>query len=588
MSEVFRGLGVSSGVGVGQVLLHQPETLPVVPVPVPPERIDEEVGRFEWARERARTELQTLRKRTLAALGERFAGMLDAQLVILDDPSLVTNTVQRIRIGRVSARWALKEVVAEFIRRFQAMDDGYLRDRGGDLDDVHRRLQRLLSGSPSLARVQPGAPAVLVAHTLGPSDAVALPLDRVVAIVTDVGGTTSHTAILAQALSLPAVVGLHDVSLRLRAGDTVIVDGDRGEVLWLPDDAEVDAARERREAWLAHERRLVTAGPAPAVTRDGLTIHIRANIEFPEQIERALSLGAEGIGLYRSEFLFLSRAPGLPTEEQHYRAYRELAERVAPHPAVIRTLDLGGEKYFHEVLDREEVYPVLGLRGIRLCLRRPDIFRPQLRGLLRAGVHGDVRIMIPLVTGPLEIREVRRLLAEEAANLRDAGTSCRDDLPVGIMVEVPAAATTADLLARECDFFSIGTNDLVQYALAADRDNESVAYLAQPLHPAVLRLIRFVTSSGSAQGIPVALCGQMAADPAVASLLLGLGLRELSVQPRAVPGLRAVIGSLDSTEASRVADHVLGRATAEEVARYLESHRPLPAATPPANERRQE
>jgi phosphotransferase system enzyme I (PtsI) len=571
MGESFQGLGVSSGVAVGHAVLHEPAALPVVPVPVPPERVDEEIERFEGCRNQARAEIEGLRDRTLAILGERYAGMLDAQLLILDDPTLVSKTVQRIRVGRVSARWALKEVVADFIRRFDAVDDLYLRERGGDLDDVHRRLQRILGGGHVAAGHALEGPTVLVAHALGPSDAVALSTGNVVGLVTDVGGRTSHTAILAQALSLPAVVGLHDISERVRPGDPIIVDGDRGEILWLPEPAEMDAARERREGWLAREREMAVVQARPAKTRDAVEIDLRANIEFPEQVDRARRLGAEGIGLYRSEFLFLSLAPNLPTEEEHYRSYRALAEKVAPHPAFIRTLDLGGEKYFHEVLDRDESHPVLGLRGIRLCLRRPDIFRPQLRGLLRAAVHGDIRIMLPLVTAVVEIREVRRLLAEETESLRGEGIDCRGDVPVGIMVEVPAAAATADLLAREADFFSIGTNDLVQYALAADRDNESVSYLAQPLHPAVLRLIRFVVESAREKGVSVALCGEMAADPAVTSLLIGLGLRELSVQPRAMPQVRSAIRSVDAKDASRLASEALDCATAEEVEELLEA-----------------
>jgi len=571
MAESFQGLGVSSGVAVGHAVLHEPEALPIVPVPVPPERVDEEIERFERVREQARGEIEGLRDRTLAILGERYAGMLDAQLLILDDPMLVSKTVQRIRVGRVSARWALKEVVADFIRRFDAVDDLYLRERGGDLDDVHRRLQRLLGGARVAAGHAPEGPTVMVAHALGPSDAVALSTGDVVGLVTDVGGRTSHTAILAQALSLPAVVGLHDISERVRPGDPIIVNGDLGEIIWLPDQAAMDAARERREVWLAREREMAVVQPLPAQTRDAVEIDLRANIEFPEQVDRAQRLGAEGIGLYRSEFLFLAHAPKLPSEDEHYRNYRALTEKVAPHPAFIRTLDLGGEKYFHEVLDRDETHPVLGLRGIRLCLRRPDIFRPQLRGLLRAAVHGDIRIMLPLVTSVTEIREVRRLLAEEAESLRGEDIDCREDVPVGIMVEVPAAATTADLLALEADFFSIGTNDLVQYALAADRDNESVSYLAQPLHPAVLRLIRFVVESGGDNDVPVSLCGEMAADPSVTPLLIGLGLRELSVQPRAMPQVRAAIRDVDSVAATRLASRALSCASASEVEDLLEA-----------------
>jgi phosphotransferase system enzyme I (PtsI) len=572
MGLVVEGMGVSSGVAVGRAYLLHAEPLPIVPDPVPPERVDAEIETFHHARERAAAELDQVKVRIAEELGQSYAGIFDAQKLVLDDPHLVQETVKRIRVGRVSARWALKEVVEELTRRFHAVEDEYFRERGGELADVQRRLQRLLRGETGSRRQLPDdGPLVVVAHAVGPSDAVLLAGRQVVGLATDVGGRTSHTAILAQALSLPAVLGLHDISQRVRSGDPIVVDADRGEVVWLPDAPEVSEATDRREAWLARERGMTPVQAGPAVTRDGVEVHLRANIEFQGQVDRALRLGAEGIGLYRSEFLFLTRAPELPTEDEHYRNYRDLGERVAPHPAMIRTLDLGGEKYFHEVLVPNEPHPVLGLRGIRLCLSRPDIFRPQLRGLLRAAAHADIRIMIPLVTARDEIRAVRRLLAEEADSLRVEGVECRAEIPVGIMVEVPAAATTADLLAREADFFSIGTNDLVQYALAADRDNESVAYLAQPLHPAVLRLVRFVVQSAAERGIPVALCGEMAADPAATALLIGLGLRELSVQPRAIPAVRSAIQEVDSARAAGLAEEVLEQFTIEEVEGCLQS-----------------
>jgi phosphotransferase system enzyme I (PtsI) len=569
VAEILQGLGVSTGVAVGRVLLLEPEALPVVPVPVPPERVEDEVREFERCRDVAQREIEVLRARALEALGENYAAVLDAQLLILEDPELVSETLKRIRLGRVSASWALKEVAAGFMRRFDAIGDGYLRERGGDLDDVHRRLQRLLRGGPSAEDAVPDGPLVLVAHTLGPSDAVTLSKYEIAGIATDLGGKTSHTAILAQALSLPAVVGLHDLGVRARTGDEIIVDGDAGEVLWLPDESEVERARARRQEWLERERELIQARVVPAVTRDGVKFTLRTNIEFPEQLDRALRYGAEGIGLYRSEFLFLARSPRLPTEEEHYLVYRELAEKVAPHPAMIRTLDLGGEKYFHQVLDHDEANPVLGLRAIRLCLQRPDIFLPQLRGLLRAAVHGNVHVTVPMVTVPEEVRQVRGLLHRTAEELRAEGIECREDVPLGIMMEVPAAAAIADLLAREVDFFSIGTNDLVQYALAADRGNESVAYLSQPLHPAVLRMIRFIVDSGREEGIGISLCGEMAADPSMTPLLVGLGLREFSVQPRALPTVRSAIQNVDASTAERLAGDALKFATVAEVERHL-------------------
>jgi phosphotransferase system enzyme I (PtsI) len=566
----LQGLGVSSGVADGRVVLLPATSLPVVPVPVPPERVDEEIVLFEEVRERARKELEDIRNRTFEQLGQSYAGILDAQILILVDPRLVSETTQRIRVGRVSASWALKEVVGEFTRKFESIDDPYLRERVGDLEDVHLRLQRLLRGEHSPRDEMPGeGPWVVVAHSLGPSDSVLLARHSIAGFATDVGGRTSHTAILAQALSVPAVVGLHDISQRVRSGDPIILDGDTGEVVLEPGPEEREQAQTRIKDLAATEDTLVDAADLPVVTVDGVEVTVQANIEFPQEVDKAVSFGAGGIGLYRSEFLFLARSPDFPSEDEHYATYSEMARKMTPHQVTIRTLDLGGEKYYHEVLDRQESNPVLGLRAIRFCLKRPDIFRPQLRGLLRAAAESDIRVMIPLVTTVTEVREVRRLLAEEAESLAAAGVPCRSDIPVGIMIEVPAAAIAADLLARECDFFAIGTNDLIQYSLAVDRGNESVNYLYQPLHPALLRMLRFIVESANRQGIPVSLCGEMAADTALTGLLLGLGVRQFSVQPRAVaPVIRAVREVDVPIEAERVAQ-AMDLSTSAEVEELL-------------------
>jgi phosphotransferase system enzyme I (PtsI) len=559
MALILRGMGVSSGVAVGRAVLLHAEPLPIVPDPVPPERVDGEIETFHRARRQAAVELEKLKQQVHEELGERYAGIFDAQMLVLEDPYLVNQTIQRIRIGRVSARWALKEVVAELTRRFRDVDDEYIRERGGELADVQRRVQRLLRGDTRDDQGLPdGGPLIVVAHTVGPSDAVLLAGGQVGGLATDIGGRTSHTAILAQALSLPAVVGLHDLSRRVRPGDLLILDGDSGQVTLAPEATAVAEAEKRRADSLALESRMASARDLPAITRDGTEITIRCNIEFPGEVERAIEFGAQGIGLYRSEFLFLSRAPALPSEEEHERTYREICGKIAPHPVVIRTLDLGGEKYFHEVLQPEGVNAVLGLRGIRLCLRRPDIFLPQLRGLLcAAAAHDNLRIMLPLVTSAGEIREVRRLLANEAETLKQERREARADVPVGIMVEVPAAALAADELAGEADFFSIGTNDLIQYALAVDRRSDSLAELYQPTHPGVLRMLKLIVDGARGWGIPAAICGEMAADPELVQLLIGLGLRELSVQPRAIGPVRQAVRDVDVKEAERRAQAAL-------------------------------
>lgn len=559
MRALLRGRGVSPGVAVGRILRLESEPAPSRRESIPEDRVESETARFHAAREAARGELHHLRERVRQSLGETCASMLDAQRLILDDPGLVHATEDGISRERVSAPWALHVAVRDMLRRFEEIENVYFRERGGDLDDVHARLQRLMAEQPRReeAAQSSGGPTVVVARRLGPSDAGALARRGVIALASDLGGPTSHTAILAQALGIPAVVGVSGLAATTRTGDEIVVDGETGEVLVEPTAEDLRSASVRRDAWLEREAAMAAARDLPAVTRDGAHIVVRANIEFAEEVSAVLRFGARGVGLYRSEFLFLARAPELPSEEEHYRTYREIAERLAPHPAVIRTFDLGGEKYFHDVLETAEPNPVLGLRAVRLCLQRPEIFRPQIRGLLRAAAHGDVRVMIPLVTAPEEVREVRRILAEEARALREDGKPCRADLPLGIMVETPAAALTADLLAGEADFFSIGSNDLIQYALAVDRGNASVAYLYDPLHPAVLRMIRRVVEAGRGRGVPVALCGEMAADPTLAELLVGLGLREFSVQPRAVAGVRDAIRLVDVRRAEKLAEEAL-------------------------------
>lgn len=570
MAEQHRGLGVAPGVVVGSVWMLHPESVPVVATTIAVNRVSAEIQAFAEARKAARDQLHALRQRVSREIGEHYAKILDAQCAILDDPGLVRGTEERIRDDHMGAAWALRETVDGYAKRFEAVDLDPQQDRVGDLNDVHRRLQRILRGVPESHRELPVGNWVVVSRHLAPSDTVQLAGKGVVGLVSDLGGKTSHTAILAQALGVPAVAGLHDFSLRVRHGETIIVDGGAGEVWLEPGPDELSHSRERAASWRDDERRMAEEQPSEAVrSADGVEIVVRANIEFPSQLDNVSRLGACGVGLYRSEFLFISESPILPDERTHEEIYREVVRRCAPHPAVIRTLDLGGEKYFHEVLDASGQNPVLGLRGVRLCLQRPDIFRPQLRGLLRAANEGDLRILLPLVTFVDEIRQVRQLLADETRKMRREGETIRDDVPLGAMIEVPAAALAADQLAREADFFSIGTNDLIQYALAVDRSNEAVQYLYQPTHPGIVKMLQGIVAAGARQGIPVALCGEMAAEPTLAGFLLGLGLRELSVRPQGLVPLREMIRSIDVGKMERVIADLGNAADAEDVLRRL-------------------
>lgn len=552
MPHVARGRGVSPGVAVGRVLLLDRADGP------PGERTraaargpDEEVRALASARAAARDDLTSLQARLAGSLGQSYAAILDAQVLLVDDPALVDEAERLIREEGVTAAWAVHEVLDGYRRRFATIEDGYLRERGADLRDLERRLVRALVRDDAAPGAGASAgPAVLVGHSIGPSDAALLAREGVVGLAADLGGPTSHTAILAKAFGVPAVVGLGDLSGLTRGDETILVDGDEGCVLVDPSEADVEEAKHRNEALRLRESSWVEARELPATTRDGVAVTLRANVEFLEEAEAAVRFGATGIGLYRSEFLFVARAPDLPTEDEQLETYRELASRVAPHPVVIRTLDLGGEKYFHDVLERAEPNPVLGLRGLRLCMHRPEIFRPQIRALLRVAARADVRVLLPLVTSLSEVRAVRQLIAREAAALARTATPHRADVPLGAMIETPGAAGIADLLAKECDFLSVGTNDLIQYALAVDRGNPSVAALYDPLHPAVLRMLRFVVRAANDAKVPLSLCGEMAADPALTPVLVGLGFRELSCPPRAVPLVRDAVRSIVAADAA--------------------------------------
>ncbi|MFQ5669915.1 MAG: phosphoenolpyruvate--protein phosphotransferase [Acidobacteriota bacterium] len=579
----FEGIGASPGIAMGRALVlesHEPQ-IPEHLVPV--SKRTEEIKRFRRAISSSRKDLIALRKKVKETLGKKFTYLFDAHLLVLEDHTLVDDTEALVRKKGMNAEQALKQVVNRLLDVFASIEDRYLSERGGDLEDIYRRVQGHLTGRrnyPDLALMKEDA--IIVARTLTPSDTALLNTERVIGFITEMGGRTSHTAIIANALEIPAVVGLHQITSAVETGDLLVVDGERGTVLVNPDLAERETATEARTAYRERELEYLRTSDLPAVTTDGHTVKLRANIELAGEVDTAMQYGAAGIGLYRSEFLFLTRSPELPSEDDHFEIYRELADRVAPRPCIIRTLDLGGEKYFHEVLDRHESNPVLGMRAIRFCLQRLDIFRSQLRGIVRAAVGRSIQVMFPLISGVQELRQARQLLAETMDDLRREGREVPQELPVGIMVEVPSAAMVADLLAKEVDFFSIGTNDLIQYLLAIDRSNESVAYLYQPLHPAVLRMLKFVTETGHKAGISVSMCGEMASDPRFLPVLIGLGLRELSVNPTTLPAIRTAVRKTNAAAAQNLAERLLGAQTAEEVGKILRAGSwPIPLSGTP-------
>jgi phosphotransferase system enzyme I (PtsI) len=586
--QILHGLGVSAGVAIGRAVVIETRGPAIFRIHLPEEQLDNEVERLREGALLAREELQRTRARAGEDLGNELAAIFDAHILLLSDANFLGRVESRIRTQQVNAEWAVHKTAEELDNLFAHMDDAYLRERSEDLTDVSRHLLRSLQGISHHELSELHGDVVIVADDLTPSDVIRLGRQHVIGFAIETGGRTSHTTIIARSLNLPLVSGLVGVTNRLTDQAPIIVDGETGQVILHPDAGTLERYQERRQELQTRDRRLMETRDLITVTRDGVEIRLMANIDLPEEAQEVCCYGAAGIGLYRSEFLYLEKSPHLPTEEEHVAVYRQMIEAAAPHPAIIRTYDLGGRKLAREMMDTREENPVLGLRGIRLTLARRDVFRPQIRALFRAAVYGDLWIMLPLVSRLEEVRAFREFAADCLAELEREGVPFRRDVRLGIMIEVPAAAMIADVLAREVDFFSIGTNDLIQYSLAVDRNNEHVADLYQPLHPAILRMLRFVIDSAQAAGIEISLCGEMASDPRYALLLVGLGLRRLSVSPRAIPEVKTWIRERSSAELAELAQKCLQHATAREVQQHLEracessalrSARPEPVAT---------
>ncbi len=577
-SETLRGTGVSPGIAIGRALVLESSSISLFRLDLDPDGAEREVTRFQRAIKRAWRQLRDLRDRVRREAGEAYARVFEAQILILRDRHLHRETASLIRRERVNAEWAFHTVVGRYTRVFAHLGDPDLRERGTDIEDVAVRVLAALTGSVRRHDLSELTDDVIVVSSeLSPSDAAGLNRDHVIGLAIDGGGPTSHTAIIASALDIPAVTGLRDASSRVRPGEMVILDGASGTLLRGPGEEEIASWRARRNRQAQRELDLMLLREQPAVTLEGVRIRLLANIELPDEVATARRYGAEGVGLYRSEFLYLRQAPRLPDEEDHYGAYRALAEGALPHAVVIRTLDLGGEKRFAALPERRETNPVLGLRAIRLCLRHEEVFRAQLRGIFRAGAHGKVRMMLPMVSGLTELRRAKAVIGAVRDELARERVPFDPDVPLGIMIEVPSAALVAEHLADEVDFFSIGTNDLIQYVLAIDRGNEDVSYLYQPLHPAILALVRRVTEAAARRGLPVAVCGEMAARPRSAMMLIGLGVTELSMSPSAIPEIKQMIRGLTMREARELAEEALALDSAEAIEELVSRRLAVPA-----------
>ncbi|MDB5297176.1 MAG: ptsI [Phycisphaerales bacterium] len=578
--EIRKGIGVSPGVVIATAVVLDAEDLMVPRRHVDAAQAVVEVGRLSDAITRATLDLTKLRDEVSAAHGKEIGGIFDVHLGLLRDKTLVNQIVAEVNTQQTTAEYAVSVVMRRYKTKFTHMSDRYMQERVKDMDDIEKRLLRALIGQKHQDLTHLDRPVVVIAHDLLPSQTAALDRSHVVGFATDVGGRTSHTAIVARAMGIPAVVGLGNVTAEASGGDTVIIDGTRGYVIVNPDADQLTEHREAGKKFVDFERRLQDIATQPAVTRDGYAVTLQANIEFPTDIAPALAHGASGIGLYRTEFLYLS-SPVEPTEADHYAAYAEALARLGSgKPLVIRTLDLGADKYTQEKAQNPERNPFLGDRSIRMCLHDIPMFKRQLRAIMRVSVLGDVRIMFPMICTLMELRQARMILNDVMEELDEEGVPFRRDIPIGMMVEVPSVAIMPDVFAKEVSFFSIGTNDLIQYTLAVDRTNERVAGLFCPGHPAVLKLVRDVIRAAARNGIGVSICGEMAGDPLYTLLLLGLGLPVFSMNGPDVPEVKKIIRSTTIEHARTVARRVMSFDSERQVMHFLreETRKILPEA----------
>jgi phosphoenolpyruvate-protein phosphotransferase (PTS system enzyme I) len=577
--EIKKGIGVSPGVVISTAVVLDAEDLRIPKRQVELAQVPQELERLDKAIADSLGDLARLRESVTAQAGPEVAGIFDFHLGVLRDKSILRQIADEIRKNQTTAEYAVSTLMRRYANSFLAMSDRYLSERVKDIHDIERRVLRNLIGQKHEDLLHLTSDVVLIAHDLLPSQTAALDRAHVKGFAIDVGGRTSHTAIVARAMGIPAVVGLGNLTSEVSGGDTVIIDGTRGVVIVNPDAEQLAEHREAGQKQLDMVESLAALADLPAETKDGHVVSLQANIEFPEDVDEALAQGAQGIGLYRTEFLFLASETA-PTEEEHYASYADALRRLGGRPLVIRTLDLGADKYSQSRAQSPERNPFLGDRSIRMCLHDIPMFKRQLRAIMRATLLGDIRIMFPMICTIMELRQARMILNDVMEELEDEGIAFRRDIPIGMMVEVPSAVIQADQFAKEVNFFSIGTNDLIQYTLAVDRTNEKVAGLFCPAHPAVLKLIRDTIRAGSRNSISVSVCGEMAGDPLYTLLLLGLGLNIFSMNGPDIPEVKKIIRSTTMEHARQVARRVMSFDSERQVMHFLreETRKIIPEA----------
>ncbi|HDA5534653.1 TPA: phosphoenolpyruvate--protein phosphotransferase [Staphylococcus aureus] len=570
MSKLIKGIAASDGVAIAKAyLLVEPDLTFDKNEKVTD--VEGEVAKFNNAIEASKVELTKIRNNAEVQLGADKAAIFDAHLLVLDDPELIQPIQDKIKNENANAASALTDVTTQFVTIFESMDNEYMKERAADIRDVSKRVLSHILGvelpNPSMIDES----VVIVGNDLTPSDTGQLNKEFVQGFATNIGGRTSHSAIMSRSLEIPAIVGTKSITQEVKQGDMIIVDGLNGDVIVNPTEDELIAYQDKRERYFADKKELQKLRDADTVTVDGVHAELAANIGTPNDLPGVIENGAQGIGLYRTEFLYMGRDQ-MPTEEEQFEAYKEVLEAMDGKRVVVRTLDIGGDKELSYLNLPEEMNPFLGYRAIRLCLAQQDIFRPQLRALLRASVYGKLNIMFPMVATINEFREAKAILLEEKENLKNEGHDISDDIELGIMVEIPATAALADVFAKEVDFFSIGTNDLIQYTLAADRMSERVSYLYQPYNPSILRLVKQVIEASHKEGKWTGMCGEMAGDETAIPLLLGLGLDEFSMSATSILKARRQINGLSKNEMTELANRAVDCATQEEVIELVNNY----------------
>ena len=566
---MYKGTGASPGIALGKALLIEHSELVIEKKNI--NNIEEEIQKLEDAVKISKEELTKVKEKAFNELGEHEAEIFEAHLLVLEDPELIDSAISKIRDEKVNADYALNEIKEMFVAMFESMDNEYMRERAADIKDVTNRVLRHILGIKVVDLAALDEEVVLVAHDLTPSDTATMNKSMVLGFLTDIGGRTSHTAIMARTLEIAAVVGLNDVTKKVKDGDYIVFNGDTGEVIVNPDDETKAKYAALKSEFEEYRKSLELLKGQASITTDGRHVELAGNIGSPNDVEGLIKNDAEGVGLYRTEFLYMDKEDGFPTEEEQYKAYKAVLEGMNNKPIVIRTLDIGGDKELPYFEMEPEMNPFLGYRAIRICLDRKDIFKTQLRALYRASIHGKLRIMFPMISSLEELLSAKEVIKEVLEELDRENIKYANDVEVGMMIEIPSAAVISDVLAKHVDFFSIGTNDLIQYTCAVDRMNQKISHLYNQFNPAVLRLIKMVIDNAHKEGKWVGMCGESAGDQRMIPILLGMGLDEFSMSPISILPARKLITSLSYEDMKNFADEVLAMGTAKEIKEYVDN-----------------